>query len=511
MARPAPSRQDLFAAGVAKAQAGQLAEALRLFERAGGKRPGAAVLNAVAITRKRMGDLDGARKAYDQALRQEPDNPDLLYNLAKLEMDSSRPSRAVSLLERSLAIRANASAWKNLGVCRLDLEDSLGAVGAFMDCARLSPGDPVPLSYAGAAWQQAGDLTKAEEAHAQALALQDGNPEILNNLGSTRLLQRRLDEAEAAFRRAIEIWPDYAEAHYGLAWVLLHEKRFAEGWREWEWRLKRRRFSEPPPSAPLWDGQPFAGTLVVHSEIGFGDSINFSRFLPLARARCDRVVFACQPPLVRLLAPSFPGIEIVADDKPRPKGDRFCYVMSLPSYFVRSEADISGHPYLTPPPGVSFDLGLDDGRRKVGVCWSSTRKGIDPHRFLSAERFAAAILQDCPKARFFSLQKGLAPDDKRAITALATDLEPRLSDFADTAAAIAGLDLVVTVDTGVAHLAGALGVPSLVMLHHGADWRWFAAPTCPWYQGARLFRQPAPGHWDPVLARMRAALDDFLA
>jgi len=508
MAAPA-ERQRLFAAGVAKAKAGRHAEALALFERVRRLGTDAAVLNALAITRKNLGDPAGARAAYEQAMRLEPGNPDLLFNLAKLEMDRGRPAAAVPLLERSLAIRPSAGAWKNLGVCRLDLEDSRQAVEAFTRCAGLAPADPVPWSYVGAAWQQAGDLGAAEQAHAKALALQPDNPEILNNLGSTRLLQRRLDEAETAFRRAIAVWPDYAEAHYGLAWVLLHGRRFAEGWREWEWRLKRRRFAEPPATAPLWDGRPFAGTLVVHSEIGFGDSINFSRFLPAARARCDRVVFACQRPLVPLLAAAFPDIDIVPDDAGPPPGDRFCYVMSLPTYFVTGTADIAGAPYLTA--GRAFDLGADDGRKRVGVCWSSTRKGIDPHRFLGAAAFAGAIMDGCPGARFYSLQKGLAAADKAAAVALAEDLEPRLNDFADTAAAIAGLDLVVTVDTAVAHLAGALGVPSLVMLHHGADWRWFDGPVCPWYAKARLFRQPAPGVWGPVLADMRRALDRFLA
>jgi Flp pilus assembly protein TadD len=505
----AADRQRLFAAGVGKAKAGLHAEALRLFERVRRLGLDAALLNAIAITRKNLGDLDGARQAYGQAMRLEPGNPDLLFNLAKLEMDCGRPAAAVPLLERSLSLRPGPSAWKNLGVCRLDLEDSREAVTAFTRAAELAPGDPVPWSYVGAAWQQAGDLTQAEQAHAQALALQPDNPEILNNLGSTRLLQRRLNEADAAFRRAIAIWPDYAEAHYGLAWVLLYQQRFTEGWREWEWRLKRRRFAEPPATAPLWDGQPFAGTLVVHSEIGFGDSINFARFLPAARARCDRVLFACQRPLVPLLAAAFPDIDIVADDARRPPGDRFCYVMSLPTYFVTSTADIDGRAYLTAE--RSFDLGPADGRKRVGVCWSSTRKGIDPHRFLAAGTFADAILADCGQARFYSLQKGLKPAEKAAVTALAEDLEPRLNDFADTAAAIAGLDLVVTVDTAVAHLAGALGVPSLVMLHHGADWRWFDAPTCPWYHKARLFRQPAPGAWKPVLSEMRGALDRFLS
>lgn len=498
------SRERLFATGVTLAKAGRHAEALVAFEKASRLKRDAAILNAIAITRKALGDVVGARAAYGQALRLEPANPDLLYNLAKLEMDGGNPAAAADLLRRALRLRSHASYFKNLGVCCLDLEEAPAAVEAFSQAARLSPQDPVPYSYVGAAWQQAGDLTQAEAAHAQALALQPGNPEILNNLGSTRLLQRRLDDAEAAFRHAIAVQPDYAEAHYGLAWALLHQRRFAEAWPEWEWRLKRRRFAESVATAPLWDGAPFAGTLLVHSEIGFGDSINFARFLPAARRRCDRVVFACQPPLVDLLTANLPGIEVVRQDRPLPKAERFAYVMSLPGFFVSGTDDISPAPYLT-----SAKASLEGAGRRIGLCWSSTRKGIDPHRFLPADTFAAAML-DGVEADFFSLQKGLAAADKAAVLAHAVDLEPRLTDFAATAAAIVALDLVVTVDTAVAHLAGALGVPSLVMLHHGADWRWFDQPTCPWYAHARLFRQPAPGAWTPLLSEVRAALDAWL-
>lgn len=501
----AGARDRLFATGVAFAKAGRHAEALAAFDRARRLRRDAAVLNAIAITRKALGDVAGARAAYGEALALEPANPDLLFNLAKLEMDGGRPAAAAELLRRAIGLRPHGSYFKNLGVCCLDLEEAAAAVDAFGRAAALAPADPVPWSYVGAAWQQAGDLGQAEAAHAKALALQPGNPEILNNLGSTRLLQRRLDDAEAAFRHAIAVQPDYAEAHYGLAWALLHQRRFAEAWPHWEWRLKRRRFAEPAASAALWDGQQFDGTLLVHSEIGFGDSINFARFLPLARRRCDRVVFACQPPLVDLLRANLPGIEVVRQDRPLPKADRFAYVMSLPGFFVSRCEDISAAPYLVPPPGRTAPV-TGEGRR-IGLCWSSTRKGIDPHRFLPAETFAAAMLDGLTGARFFSLQKGLAAADKAAVLRHAVDLEPHLADFADTAAAIALLDLVVTVDTAVAHLAGALGVPSLVMLHHGADWRWFDQPTCPWYGHARLFRQPAPGAWAPLLAEVRAALE----
>ncbi|CAA7618691.1 tetratricopeptide repeat protein [Magnetospirillum sp. UT-4] len=501
-------RERLFAEGVAHAKAGRHDRALALFEKVRRQRPDAAVLNAIAITLKAMGDPAGARAAYDRALALAPTNPDLLYNLAKLEMDNRRPAAAAALLRRALAIRAHPSYFRNLGVCCLDLEESRAAVDAFAAAARLTPKDPVPWSYVGAAWQQVGDLKQAEKAHAKALALQPDNPEILNNLGSTRLLQRRLDEAEAAFRRAIAVWPDYAEAHYGLAWTLLHQRHFTEGWAEWEWRLKRRRFAEPPATAPLWDGTPFKGTLLVHREIGFGDSINFARFLPRAAERCDKVVFACQPPLVELLAASLPGIEVVRDDRKLPAADRFAYVMSLPGFFVGCDDHMVAAPYLAPPPGRFTRV--EGGGPRIGLCWSSTRKGLDPHRFLPAAMFAEAVVEGIDGARFFSLQKGLSEEEKAPVTRLAMDLEPHLADFADTAAAIAALDLVVTVDTAVAHLAGALGVPSLMMLHHGADWRWFDGDTCPWYAQARLFRQPAPGDWPPLLRQVRTALQGWL-
>ncbi|OAN50395.1 tetratricopeptide repeat protein [Magnetospirillum moscoviense] len=509
----AADRSGLLAAGIAKAKAGRHSEALKILERALKLGADAALLNAIAITKKALGDIKGARAAYDRALVLEPANPDLLFNLAKLDMDGRRPAAAALLLERALGLRESAAAWKNLGVCRLDLGDGKGAVAAFTRLGELVPNDPLAWSYLGVAWQQLGDLIRAEQAHARAVQLAPGSPDVLNNLGSTLVLQRRWAEAEALFRQALARQPDYADAHYGLAQLLLGAKRFAEGWPEWEWRTRRARFAEPKPTAPYWDGTPFKGTLVVHAEIGLGDSLLFARFLPQARARCDRVVFVCQAPLVRLLDSSFSGIEFVAtDDRRRPKGDRFCYVMSLPGFFVADTADIKGAPYLSVPAGAGFDLGPAEGKKRIGLSWSSTRKDVDPHRFVPGAELADIVLKDHPGASFFMLQKGLAAEEKAALAPFAIDLEERLGDFADTAAIVAQLDLVISVDTVTVHVAGGLGVPCLVLLNHGADWRWFEAEdTTPWYDSARLIRQPDGCGWTKGLQAVRAELDRFLS
>lgn len=467
----------LLAAGIVEAKDGRHRQALKLLDQARERKPGAAVWNAIAIARKGMGDLDGAAWAYAQALERDSGNPDLLFNLARLHMDRGEAETASALLDQALAVRpAHPPTLKNLGVCHRRRGQPAKAADCFSRAAELVPADPLLWSHLGSAALKAGQIERARQAHGRALAIAPDHPEVLNNLGELRFAENRRDQAVAAYRAALKARPEYAEARHGLGAALLAEGNFAEGWKEWEWRLGRADFSGRRPIAPLWLGEPMDGTLLVHSEGGLGDSINFLPWVVRAAERCSRVVFACQGALVPLLAGQAGPVEVVDQDQPLPPADAFAYVMSLPGLFVHARSDMDGRPFLTAPAGPVPAPG--DGRKRVGLAWTEQTGDL------------LGALEGLDHLDFVSLQ------------------EPT-GDFAEAAAVIAGLDLVVAVDAPLAHLAGALGKPVWILLQAGADWRWFQGEDSPWYGSARLIRQAEAGDWGPVLARLRRELAEI--
>jgi tetratricopeptide (TPR) repeat protein len=337
------------------------------------------------------------------------------------------------------------------------------------------------------------------------LAAAPDRAETHNNLGLALEHQGRYGEALACYDRALTLRPDYAQAHFNRAHALLLTGDFAEGWREYEWRFAVARYDRRF-DRPLWSGEPLAGrTILIHAEQGFGDTLQFVRYLPAVAERGGRVVLEAPKELVRLLR-SVDGIaEIVPVGERLPPFSCHCPLLSLPRVFATNLATIPGAaPYLRVPAETAAAwverIPAAPGLR-VGVVWAGTTQHATNIRSLRPLFEVAGV-------DWFSLQVGERARDAALLDGVKiVDLAPWLGDFAETAAAICRLDLVVSVDTAVAHLAGGLGRPAWIMLPYNPDWRWLLRrEDSPWYPTARLFRQKNANDWPGMICEIAAAL-----
>jgi Flp pilus assembly protein TadD len=394
-----------------------------------------------------------------------------------------------------------------LGVMALEQGRPAAAMPYLIRAAQA--GEVKALAALATAWRALGRPDLAAAAARDAAAAAPQVAEYHYNLGNALADCGDAAGAESAYRAALERDPGLVNAHWNLALLLLRLGRYAEAWPEYEWRWRR-------PGAPLhyhahvpaWDGSGFAGrTLLLHTEQGLGDAMQFGRYIPLVQARGGRVVLECPRPLLRLFAASFPDLELVERDQPVPPFDLQAALPSLPGLFATTVETVPAPiPYLRSP--ARQPAATDGGELRVGLTWSCSA----PSSGRDVPAAALAPLLGLPGVRVHALQLGPAagqlaglPGAERVI-----DLAPRISDFADTAALVAELDLMISVDTSVVHLAGGMGRPVWVMLPHRADWRWLEERgDSPWYPTARLFRQPAPGDWESVVAAMGEALLRF--
>ncbi|MGE0733402.1 MAG: tetratricopeptide repeat protein [Alphaproteobacteria bacterium] len=322
------------------------------------------------------------------------------------------------------------------------------------------------------------------------------------NLGNALKRLGRWDESRHAYREAIAVDPQHVSAHWNESMALLLRGDYANGFVAYEWRFSRPASPLKPVGKPLWNGSALPnGTLFLHAEQGVGDMLQFARFLPAAQRLAKNVVLEVQAALVDLFAANFPGVRVVARGGAVPSCDVHLPVMSLARVFHTTLENLPcSVPYLAPPPdrAVAWRVrAAETGRRRIGLVWAGNMKHNND-RYRSVAFAALAPLFELPNIDWYGLQVGTAAVDVRDLSARAnwTDLSPHLRDFADTAAAIAALDRVVAVDTAVAHLAGAMGLPVDILLPFAPDWRWLTdRADSPWYPTARLFRQPRPGDW----------------
>jgi hypothetical protein len=372
-----------------------------------------------------------------------------------------------------------------------------------------------------AAWNNRGNTLlklcryeQAVESYSRALDLAPGLLDARVALATCFQALGLISEAMSACEAVLEADPGHAEAHWNKALLLLLNGDYRQGWREYEWRWRKRGFTSPLRdfTQPRWHGETFSGrTVLIHAEQGFGDTLQFCRYVPLVAARGGRVVFECHPPLVPLMEGLVIGVSVVAMGQPLPPFDLHVPLMSLPMIFDTTMETIpSAVPYLSPPTGhllVWRDLVKDKKHLKVGLCWA--RKSFpDPGR--SCPPKALGLLADVKGIEFYSLQVGYREGGMPLLPLI--DLCDRIVDFADSAALISCLDLVISVDTAVAHLAGALGKECWILLTIDPDWRWMIdRDDCPWYPSLRLFRQLYRGSWQDVIQRVKSELRDKAA
>ena len=454
------------------------------------------------------------------AVRLNPKFPQALNNLGNVLKTLGQPGQAVACFRRAVELKPDyALAYYNLGNTFRELKRVEPAIACFRRALRIKPNYYDALNNLGNVFKDLYQLDEAVACYERALKIKPDVPEVLNNLGGAMKDQNRLEAAAAAFKRAIDIAPDFGDAHFGYGIVLLTLGDYLRGWREYEWRWKAKDFPAQrwTFSEPLWNGEELGGrTLLLHYEQGYGDNIQLLRYVPLVCEKGGRVILELQKPLIRLAQTLRSSAEIIPAGSRRPPFDLRCSLISLPRVFRTTIDTIPGPvPYLSPDPVLVARwrerLANGDGL-KVGLVWAGnpkqateTKRGIG----LAAYR----PLFSLKGIRWFSLQVGpRAGDVSRLPAGLIEDLSGDLTDFAETAAAVANLDLVITTDTAVGHLAGAIGHPIWIMLRWAPDWRWgLAGSDNPWYPTARLFRQPQRDRWQEPVEQVRAALTELAA
>ncbi len=459
----------------------------------------------------RLGRTRDAAAASAEAVRLAPGYARAHYNLGTALAHLGQHEQAFGAFSSVLSLEpGNTSALNGLGVSALALGDPVTAAKALEDAARSSPQTAEIHNNLGNALKALDRLDEAEARCRHALDLMPEYVDALNSLGSTLTAQGRHDEAERAFARAAELRPDYAEARANLGMTLLRRGEYGPGWAEYEHRWQANNLPFPRFDLPLWRGEDAPGkTLVLYAEQGFGDTIQFIRF---AAAIADRglTVIAEVPAPLAGLARSVKGVDrVVAVGDPVPKADFQLPMMSAPHVLDDTLPD--GRPYMTVAPDLCERwrprlAGLPGV--KVGLVWAGNSalglsKGglVDRQRSLRPELLAPLLA--VPGCSLVSLQLG------QSIPGVA-DWTAELTDFSQTAALIMGLDLVIAVDTSVAHLAGALGKPVWVLSRFDGCWRWgISGDASPWYGSLKLYRQTRRGRWDEVVARVRDDLEVF--
>lgn len=366
-------------------------------------------------------------------------------------------------------------------------------------------------NHLGNTFYASGDFDSAIAAFNRCAQIAPEHPQIQNNLGQILYQKRDLVAAAGHFRRAIQIKPDYAIAHWNLANALLAVGNFEQGLEEFEWRLSipalqlDRGFSQP-----RWDGSDANGkSILLHCEGGHGDAMQFVRFIPLISSLGgkQKLILECQPALLALFLESIHGVQIIGRGQSLPAFDFQIPLLSLPRIF-RTNLQTIPHsiPYLKTPAAVNelwkSRLSLDHKIKNVGLVWAGS-----PTKLRTDSIDIYGPLSGVPNARFYSLQVGPKARQAPPPGLDLVDLTQHIGDFADAAAFIQQLDLVITIDTSIAHLAGALAKPVWVAIPYCSDFRWLMDRSdSPWYPTMRLFRQPKAGDWQTPVSNMAHAL-----
>lgn len=499
------------------------AEALASFERAVELQPAAAELhNNLGNILRRLRRLPEALASFERAIVLQP-RIAMLYNNRGLVLRALRRYEAAAdSYHRALALQPDyADAHHNLGVLQYERGQPAAALASWQRALELQPQtDGVHGNLSNALR----DLERPDEALAESeLALRGEPASALNycNRGNALFDLARMADAIADYDRAIELDPGYALAHFNKGLCLLLRGDFAQGLELYEWRKRLDGYPILASSARVWRGEePLAGkVLFVQADQALGDTLQFCRYAQLAAGRGARVVLAVQPQLRELLAGLGPAIRIVAQADEEEVFDLKCALMSLPLAFRTTLEDIPAtDAYLRAQPTRVARWGrqLGGARFKVGIVWQGSTNRIDVGRSVPLEMFDR--LSTIPGVRLISLQKGAEGDRLRAaavnrrIELIGEDFDAGPQAFLDSAAVMAQLDLVITCDTAMAHLAGALGRPTWIALKHVPDWRWLLERTdCPWYPSVRLFRQSRRGDWAGVFDAMQAELARLVA
>jgi len=458
-----------------------------------------------------LGRFDASLASYDRAIALRPGNSDLLNNRGNVLLALKRYGEALASYESALASRpGHAGLLKNRGNALMALDRYELALASFDRALQIQPDDVGTLNNRGNALRGLYRFDEALACYDHALAIQPVHPETLSNRGNALHALQRLNEAIASYERALSSQPDYADAHWNLGLAKLATGDLAAGWKEYEWRWKLAdapgRHAFP---APLWTGKEdlHARTILLHAEQGLGDTLQFCRYAALVHARGAKVILQVDRAL-RTLLETIPGVsQVVVFGEALPRFDFHCPLLSLPLAFGTTLETIPADiPYLRAHPEKISRWQAKLGPRsqpRIGLAWSGNPgQGKDRNRSLSLA--ALEPLLGLP-AQFVCLQKEIRASDAEALKRHPHLLhfENDIGDFSDTAALAESCDMVIAVNSSVAHLAGALGKLVWIPLAFVPDWRFLLGRNDSlWYPTATLFWQSSPGRWDDVVARM---------
>ena len=471
--------------GIAYNGLGRRDEARRHFSLAVRLKPGyAEACNNLGALLNEEGDYDGAEENFRRALASRPDYAKAYFGLGNVAFTRGRLTEALSHFDRAIALEPTyAEAYGNSGRTLLDLQRVADAEARFLKALSLRP-----------------DM--ADSHYSLGVALAD---------------RGAFAEARAAYDRAIQLNPAAADAHWNMSHLYLREGDFARGWEAYEWRLRRTKKLTRDVQRPRWDGRSDLKdrTILIQTEQGYGDTFQFIRYAALVKDRGATVLVECQPGSERLLA-GVRGIDgIVSRADAPPHCDLYIELMSLPHLFATSVETVPREvPYIFAPADVAESWQArtrDVAGLKVGAVWRGNLENASHEkRSIPADIFTDVL--SAANTGWFSLQRDAHADEIAALAARGhiEDCGPLLNDWAETAGLISAMDLVITVDTGVAHLAGAMGKPAWVLLPHAAEWRWLELRAdSPWYPSARLFRQSRAGDWHALMIDVRGALESL--
>jgi Tfp pilus assembly protein PilF len=476
-----------------------------------------------AVAHQRAGRLREAEPLYRQVLSSQPKNTDALYLMGLITQSTRRFAESVEFFQR--AVEANPKSAKylvNLGLSLggMGLRRTDEAIAALRSAVAIDANIPEAWANLGNEFSNDYQYDEAMECYQKAIKLRPDYADAYCNLGA--LLQKTLPTLEpaiAAYEKAISLQPDFALAHWDLGLALLLRGDYARGLPEYEWRWKTETVVLPRKfPQPRWDGGDLGGkTILLHAEQGFGDTIHMARYAPLVAARGGKVILECQPPLSRLLL-NLDGIErIIPAGEQLPAFDVHCPLLTLPLVFKTTVETIpASGPYLRAEPELAEQwlkkLPPDVSHPRIGLVWAGRPENKnDRSRSMRLRDFAP--LAGIKNVRWVSLQLGAAADQTRrpppGMELL--DFTSELHNFADTAAMVANLDLVIAVDTSVAHLTGALGKPIWVLIPTMPDWRWMLGrEDSPWYPTMRLFRQQQRGDWSAPVSEIAEAISNLI-
>jgi tetratricopeptide (TPR) repeat protein len=531
----APTHYNL---GLALFNAGHIPEAIEQFQLVARLDPNhAEALCRLGLALLEQDKVDAAETNFRQALRLDPKLAEAHNGLGTILRQRDEPERAVSCFREALRLKPDfPPALNNLGIALAKQGKEDEAEASFRQAIRIEPGNVDALNNLGKLLMDQGRLEDSAAYYREAIRNKPDAAESYSNLGSVLQSQNKLSEASECYEQALRLDPDHSRTHWNRSLLWLLQGDFERGWPEYEWRWTRPEFHRRGFQQSLWDGADLHGrTILLHVEQGLGDFLQFIRYVPLVKQRGGKVIVECHPSLVRLLTCVEEIDVLLGFGSPLPPFDVQAPLLSLPGIF---RTDLDTIPATVPYLRANAQLvehwrqelaSSGSGRTiKIGIAWQGNPTyGADRLRSIPLRQFAP--LAQAEGVQLVSLQKGPATSQIADLPGLfqLLDLSTRIDEatenagslqnlprgaFMDTAAIMSCLDLVISSDTVIPHLAGALGVPVWVALPVVPDWRWLLErEDCPWYPTMRLFRQREQGQWPEVFQRMAAALQGMCA